>query len=130
MVTDPISDFIIQMKNASDAHKASFTLPYSKVKAAIADVLVKEGFIKAASKKGKKVQKSLEIELVHENGTPKIKGVERMSKVSKRMYFGFGDIRPVRQGFGRMLITTPKGILTDKEARKAKVGGEPLFKIW
>lgn len=130
MVTDTISDFIIQIKNASDAGKASVALPYSKMKAALADVLQKEGFIKSASKKGKKLVKTLDIELVYQQGTPKIQGVQRISKVSKRLYYGVKDIKSVRQGFGRLILTTPKGILTDKEARAQKVGGEPLFKIW
>ncbi len=130
MVTDSISDFIIQLKNASSARKQSFSVPHSKFKAAIAEVLEKEGFIKSANKKGKKVIKTLEIELVYENGAPKVNDVKRVSKISKRLYYGVDQIRSVRQGFGRLILSTPKGILTDREAKKAKVGGEPLFKIW
>ncbi len=131
MVTDNISDFIIRLKNASNAGKPTFSISYSKLKASIADVLVKEGFIKTASKKGKKVNnKMLEVELAYDNGEPKVHDVLRVSKPSKRLYYGFAMIRPVRQGFGRLIISTPKGILSDKDARKEKVGGEPLFKIW
>lgn len=130
MTTDNISDFIIQLKNASLARKPSFTVPYSKFKASIAEVLKKEGFIKDFSKKGKKVLKNLEVELVYENNEPKVNDVQRVSKVSKRIYFGADQIRSVRQGFGKLILTTPKGIMTDREARKQKVGGEPLFKIW
>lgn len=130
MITDPISDFIIRIKNASNASKASVSVPYSQMKASIADVLVKEGFLKSAAKKGKKVAKNLEVELAYDNGAPKITDVLRVSKPSKRLYYGYESIRPVRQGYGRLILTTPKGILTDREARKEKVGGEPLFKIW
>lgn len=130
MSTDSISDFIIRLKNASHARKDVVTVPYSKLKAAIADALVKEGFLKSANKKGKKVQKHLEVELAYEEGKERINDVERVSKVSKRLYYGVTDIRPVRQGFGRIFISTSKGILTGNEARKQKIGGEPLFKIW
>jgi len=131
MTTDSISDLIIRLKNASLARKDNLTISYSKLKASIADVLVKEGFIKTATKKGKKVQKSLEIELAYTaEGKPALNDVERVSKVSKRMYYGVSEIRPVRQGFGKLILSTPKGILTGDQARKEKVGGEPLFKIW
>ncbi len=130
MTTDSVSDLIIQLKNASLAKKDIVTVPYSAYKASIADVLVKEGYIKSATKKGKKVQKSLEMELIYTDGKPRINDVERISKVSKRMYYGFSEIRPVRQGYGRLILSTPKGILTGIEARKEKVGGEPLFRIW
>ena len=131
MTTDSISDFIISIKNANRVNKETMTTPYSKLRAAIADALVKEGFIKSASKKGKKVQKHLEVELAYgEDGKSRIEDVERISKVSKRMYFGVSDIRSVRQGFGKMFISTSKGIMTGGEARKQKLGGEPLFRIW
>jgi len=131
MTTDSISDLIIRLKNASLARKDNLTISYSKLKASIAEVLVKEGYIKTASKKGKKVQKSLEIELAYTTeGKPVLNDVERVSKVSKRLYYGFSEIRPVRQGFGKLILSTPKGILTGDQARKEKVGGEPLFKIW
>jgi small subunit ribosomal protein S8 len=127
---DAIADLIVRIKNASDARKETVTVPFSKMKAAIVDVLEKEGFVKDITKKGKKIQKTLEIGLVYDEYGPRVKGVERVSHLSKRVYGGSKDIKRVMQGHGVMIITTPKGILTDQEARKQKVGGELLFKIW
>ena len=81
-------------------------------------------------RKGKKINKFLEIRLIYENGRPKIAGVERVSRLSRRMYYGVRDIRPVVSGYGSLVLTTTKGILNDAEARKERVGGEALFKIW
>ena len=127
---DPISDMIVQIKNASDASKESVVFPYSKLKLAILDVLMKEGFVKSFGKKGKKVVKFIEVVLAYENGQAKIHGVQRISKSSKRVYQKSKDIRGFKNGFGVLILTTPKGIITDKTARAEKIGGEALFKIW
>jgi len=127
---DPIADMLVQIKNAGAVGKESITVPYSKLKHSIADVLMKEGMVSAVSKTGKKVKKNLEIGLVYNDGVPKINDLKRVSKVSRRIYKGFKDLISVRQGHGMLIISTPKGILTDKEAKKAKVGGEVLFKVW
>lgn len=128
MVNDPIADLITRIKNASKARKESILLPYSKLKEAIANVLVAEGYLKSVTKK--KTSPILEIELSYHNGEPKVKEVERISKLSRRVYKGCDDIHPVRGGFGKVILSTPKGILTDSQAVKGKVGGEVLFKIW
>ena len=128
MVTDPVSDLIIQIKNAGKARKESVLLPYSKLKEAIATVLVSEGYLKSASKK--KTSPILEVVLNYHNGEAKIKEVQRISKPSRRIYKGFEDIHPMKGGFGKTIFSTPKGILTDRQAIKEKVGGEVLFKIW
>ncbi len=130
MITDPISDMIIRIKNGSEAGKESVLLPYSKLKESIAVTLEKEGYLKSVAKKGKKVTKQLEVTLAYDNGTPVIRGVERVSKLSKRVYVGAQDIKPFRSGFGSIIFSTPKGILTESSARKENVGGEVLFKIW
>lgn len=128
---DPIADMIIQLKNAGSSKKESVILPYSKIKHSIADSLLKSGFIKSVSKKGKKVIKYLEIGILyHSDGMPKIRGSQRVSKTSKRVYIKSKDIHPVRSGFGVMILSTPKGIMNDEMARKEKVGGEVLFKLW
>ncbi len=127
---DPISDMIIRIKNASDSKKESVVFPYSKMKLAILDTLMKSGFVVSFGKKGKKVVKFIEVVLAYENGEPKIHGVQRISKTSKRVYQKAKDIRSVRNGFGALILSTPKGIITDKMARTDKVGGEALFKIW
>lgn len=118
------------LKNAGRAGLPTVSLPYSKLKNAIAECLKKEGYILDFSKKTKKGFPVLEIELVYKDSNPKISNVERISKLSRRVYFGAKDIKPVRNGFGLVVLSTPKGILSGKEARKEMVGGEALFKIW
>ncbi|MEO8637539.1 MAG: 30S ribosomal protein S8 [Candidatus Taylorbacteria bacterium] len=127
---DPIANFITQIKNAGEAGKETVVLPYSKFKNAITDVLEKEGFIKAQAKKGKKINKSIEITLLYEGKTPKIRGVERVSMPSKRIYYGASELHSVKSGLGRLILSTSRGILSERQARKEKVGGEALFKIW
>ena len=128
MVTDPVADLIIRIKNAGKVHKESVLLPYSKLKEAIATVLVAEGYLKSVSKK--KTSPVLEVVLNYHNGESKVKEVERISKPSRRVYKGFEDIHPTKGGFGKTIFSTPKGILTDRQAIKERVGGEVLFKIW
>lgn len=118
------------MKNASLAGKEVVSIPTSKLKATILECLKKEGFIKDFSKKVKKGVPVLEVELVYTDKSPKITEVERISKQSKRVYFGMKDIHTVRSGSGLLVLSTPKGILSGREARKAQVGGEALFRLW
>ncbi|MFA6339229.1 MAG: 30S ribosomal protein S8 [Candidatus Paceibacterota bacterium] len=127
---DPISDLIIRIKNASNARHETVTMPYSKIKAAICDLLAKEGYIKGATKKGKKINKYLEVELLYKDAKPRISDVKRISHLGKRVYKKVSDIKPVRNNFGALVLSTPSGILTGKEAVKEKVGGEALFEIW
>lgn len=128
---DQIADMITRIKNAGDVKKESLVFPYSKIKFEIASVLQKEGYLKSVAKKGKKVTKFIEAELNYDaDGSPKVRGVERVSKLSKRIYQKSKELRPVKYGTGLTILTTPKGILTNREAKKEKVGGEVLFKIW
>jgi len=118
------------MKNGSLAGKESVCFPYSKMKNAIALCLKKEGYINNFSKKVKKDQPVLEVELVYKDSQPKITEVERISKQSRRVYFGIKEIHSVRNGTGLLVLSTPKGILGGKEARREQVGGEALFRLW
>lgn len=127
---DPIADMIIRIKNASESKKESVVFSYSKLKLSILDCLLKEGYIKSFGKKGKKVVKYIEAHLLYDGKESRITGVKRISKTSKRVYIGSKDIRKVKNGLGNLIISTPKGIMTDKMAREQKVGGEALFEIW
>lgn len=119
------------IKNASIVGHESVVVPHSKIKFSIAECLVKEGYIKSVAKKTKKGFPTIELGLAYsEDGEPKISGVDRVSKSSCRVYKGVKDIRTTRNGYGLTVLSTPKGILTDKEARKEMVGGEVLFKLW
>lgn len=127
---DSISNMIIMIKNGSLAGKEVISFPYSKMKNAIAECLKQEGYVKDISKKVKKGQPMLEIGLVYEDKKPKITEVERISKQSRRVYFGVKNIHSVRNGSGILVLSTPKGILSGKEAKREQVGGEALFRLW
>jgi small subunit ribosomal protein S8 len=131
MVTDPIADFLTRIRNAAAAGRKELTMPHSQMKLSIAELLVREGFLKSAARRGKKVKKYLDLEIaLHDDGKPVITGGKRISKPGKRLYYKVAEIQPVKYGHGIMVLSTPRGILSDKEARKAKVGGEALLSIW
>ena len=131
MVSDPVADLINRLSNAGAVKHAVVSMPFSNFKLAIAEKLKDAGYVKAVEKKGKKVKKTLDIALVYrENGQPKIQGVKRISKPGRRLYKSVNEITSIRYGHGALILSTPKGIKTDKEARKEKVGGEALFEIW
>ena len=130
MVSDPVGDFVVQLINAGAVRKSAVLVPYSKLKAAIADTLVETGYLKSAAKRGKKIKKTLEVELAYQEDRHVIRGVKRISKPGRRMYVGAGEIHPVKFGKGKLILSTPLGIMTGEEARKQQVGGEQLFVIW
>ena len=130
MVTDSISDFIVRLKNGSDVKKASVTVPYSRLIENIAHALKKAGYVGEIEKKGKIFSHELEITLVYFEDEPRIHGLERISRPSRRIYLKSADIRTYRSGFGNSFLSTPKGIMKDEDAKKNKVGGEVLFRIW
>jgi len=130
-MNDKISNLIISIKNAGMRGIDTITVPYSNLTLAILEVLEREGYVSGITKKGKKVAKTLEVGIVYDEARqPRVSGVERVSKFSRRVYSGFKNIHSVKSGYGKMIITTPKGIMTDLDAKKQRVGGETLFKIW
>lgn len=119
------------MKNATMVSKETVVVPFSKLKYAIAQCLKEQGYIVNASKKTEKNNIAvLEIHLAYTAEGSKIHDVKRMSKQSRRMYSGAKELRPIKNGHGITVLSTPKGILTDKQARKEMVGGEVLFTMW
>ncbi len=130
MVSDTIGDFIIQLKNAGMVGKAEVSLPYSKLKHAIADVLVAEGFLAGVAVAGADTKKSLVATLKYTDGAHSIQGVQRISKPGRRLYVKATEIYPVKFGKGRVILSTPAGILTGEGARQKNVGGEQLFIVW
>jgi small subunit ribosomal protein S8 len=127
---DQLANMIIQMKNAGNAGRDHVDVPYSKIKHNIANVLKEEGFVKNVSEGTVKGKKVLSIDLILENRIPKIKGVKRLSKSSKRIYKKSSEIRPIKSGYGLLVISTPSGIMSGTQARKEHLGGEVLFSIW
>lgn len=128
MVIDPISNFIIQIKNASIAGHDSLSAPYSTLKEQIAQVLIKGGYVKSATKKGKKVKKILELTLPNINAK-RAKDVKRISKSSRRVYIGASDLKKLKREEGLTVISTPKGIFSVNDAITQNVGGEVMFNI-
>jgi small subunit ribosomal protein S8 len=112
-MVDPIADMLTIIRNGYAARKETVVVPYSKLKLNIAKLLQKEKYIKAVEKFGRKTKKILELQLLYKEGkTPAISGIRKISKPSRRVYFSLKDIKPVRQGKGIMILTTPKGVLT------------------
>ena len=127
---DTIANMITGIKNAGNAGRDSLVVSYSKIKENIALVLKKEGFIKDVEKKTVGGKPSLLINIFLENRVPKVKGVKRISKTSKRVYKKSSEIRLVKDGYGAVILSTPKGVMSGRDARKEKLGGEVLFTIW
>ena|SRR3990167_5987093 len=127
---DTISNMIIQIKNAGPAGHDSVSIPYSKLKHSIASVLKAEKFVKDVEEGTKGGKKVLNISLFSESRVPKIQGVKRLSKPSKRIYHKSSDIRGVKSGYGALIISTSAGVMSGREAKKAGLGGEALFNIW
>lgn len=133
MVNDPIADFLVQIKNAGTAGKKEITVPYSDIKLRIANVLEKKGFLGEVTKKadGNGPGKVITIALLYDApGLPRVRGVRRMSRPSRRHYAGAKSIRPVHEGHGVMVLSTPKGVMSGDEAKKEHVGGEVLCIVW
>lgn len=127
---DPISDFINRIKNAQKAGHEKLEISFSNMKFELAKVLSKENFIGPVERKGAKAKEKLEIFLKYENGAPAIQEAKRVSKPGQRIYGSSDKIKPVKQGYGLAIISTSRGLMTDKEARKQKLGGEILCEIW
>ncbi|MSU55200.1 MAG: 30S ribosomal protein S8 [Candidatus Taylorbacteria bacterium] len=128
--TDIIADMIVRIKNAALTNKEQVVFQHSKFVLAVLVALERAGYVEVLPKKGKKVTKQIEAKLVLVDGSPRFKGARRLSKPSKRIYKKIDDVKPIKSGFGSLILSTPKGVLTDKEARKENVGGEALFLIW
>lgn len=121
---------LTHIKNAGNAGRHSVVVGYSKLKHDIANVLKEEGYVKGVDKKSRGAKPFLAIDLYVENRIPKVKGLKRLSKPSKRIYKKASDIRSVRQGYGLLVLSTPKGVMSGYKAKKEGVGGEALFSIW
>jgi small subunit ribosomal protein S8 len=127
---DPISDLLNQIRNGQAVLKEQILLPFSNLKYEIVKILEKEGFVEKIEKKGRKTKKIIEITLKYNNKIPVISGLKRISKSGQRIYKNFKELKPVKSGYGIAIISTSKGLMTNKEARKQKLGGEVICEIW
>ena len=125
-MSDPIADMLTRIRNAQMVEKTSVLVPSSKVKVAIAQVLKDEGYIDGFQVKSDDGRPQLEIALKYYAGRPVIERIERVSRPGLRVYKGSGAIPPVMNGLGVAIVTTPKGVMTDRKARATGVGGEVL----
>ena len=125
-MSDPISDMLTRIRNAQLANKATVVMPSSKVKVAIAKVLKDEGFVEDFVVRENEGKPALEIGLKYYAGRPVIERIDRVSTPGLRIYRGANDIPRVMNGLGVAIVSTPKGVMTDRKARASNVGGEVL----
>ena len=131
MMTDPIADMLTRIRNAAGARKASVDVPWSRQKAEVARVLVEEGYLGGTSVLQSVPRSVLRIELRYDaQRRPVISVLRRVSRPSLRVYVGVGNIPAVRKGLGVNVLSTPKGVLADRDARRENVGGEVLCAVW
>lgn len=128
-MSDPISDMLTRIRNAQMANKASVGMPSSKVKVAIAAVLKDEGYVEDFSVCENNGKPSLAISLKYYAGRPVIERIDRVSRPGLRIYRGAGEIPRVMNGLGVAIISTPKGVMTDRKARASNIGGEVLCTV-
>ena len=121
-------NILTQIQNAMMVGKPEAKVPYSKLNLAVAEALVKAGYLKSIQKKGRGLRRVIVMEFRSDKRV--INEIKLISKPSRRIYRGYLGIRRSKQGYGNYFISTPKGIVTDVEARRSKIGGEVLFEIW
>jgi small subunit ribosomal protein S8 len=130
MHTDPIADMITRIRNAAQGMKESVDIPASKVKIEIAEILQKEGYIKAYRGIDDGKQGLIRVTLKYYNARHVISGIERISTPGRRVYRGAQEIPSVRGGMGISIVSTSKGLMTDHKAKSTNVGGEVLIRVW
>ncbi len=129
MFSDPIADMLTRIRNASKAKKADVVVPFSKFKESLAHLLMAEGFVVGVNVVGN-VKKLMTISLKFNSGQPAITGLKRVSKPGQRIYLPSEKLPRTMSGYGITVVSTSKGLMTDKAARKAKLGGEVVCQVW
>ncbi|MHC4200113.1 MAG: 30S ribosomal protein S8 [Planctomycetota bacterium] len=131
MMTDPIADMLTRIRNAVSVGKLDVVMPSSGTKLAVAEVLKREGYIEGFEIIEKPAQNDIRVEFKYgPAGEKVITNIERVSKPGRRIYKGVSDLKPVLRGLGIAVVSTSKGVLSDREAREARVGGEVLCRVW
>jgi small subunit ribosomal protein S8 len=130
-ISDPIGDLLTRIRNAQSAHKSTLTTPTSNVRNSVLDVLKRQGYIREYTvSKQDNGQDQVNIELKYFEGEPVIRNIKRVSKPGRRVYSKINDLNPVYNGLGIAILSTPKGVMSDAEARTANVGGEVLCEVF
>ena len=129
-VTDPLGDLLTRIRNGQRAKKDSVTSPASNLRVRVLDVLQREGYIRGYSEEQMGPAKGVRIELKYFEGQPAIKSIARVSKPGRRIYSGSKELPKIRNGLGITIVSTPRGVLSDAEARDQNVGGEVLAEVF
>ena len=129
-LNDPLGDMITRIRNAQLRGRDKVTTPSSRLRARVLDVLQGEGFIRSYAEVEKEGHRELEIELKYFEGAPVISEIQRVSKPGRRVYSSIRDLRLVRNGLGISILSTPKGVMSDSDARAQNVGGEVLCTVF
>jgi len=129
-MTDPLGDMLTRIRNGQSAKKDSILTPASKLRANVLDVLQREGYIRGYSEEELAGQKGLRIELKYFEGQPAIQHLARVSKPGRRVYSASRELPHIRNGLGTIIVSTPRGVLSDAEAREQNVGGEVLAEVF
>ena len=131
MVTDPISDLLTRLRNASMVSKPSVSIPHSNFKFELAKLLKNEGYVSDVKISGEGVEKLIDIDMKYsDEGMSVISGMNRLSKPGQRVYSSFDNLPRNNGGLGTVIVSTSRGLLTDSEARKRKLGGELICEVW
>ena len=129
-MTDPIADFLTRIRNASAVGKPEVRVSYTRMMEHIADLLTREGFLEEFSTRGRGIRKTLVVRLRYLDGKPAVEDLRRVSRPGRRVYRAAAEIRPIKSGFGVAVLSTPEGLLTNREAKKRNVGGEVICEVW
>lgn len=130
MYTDPISDFLTRIRNAQEAHHASLVIPGSRIKFGLAKILEREGYVESVSTQQDGPRSSIEVVLKYVGKAPMIRSIKRVSTPGRRVYRKSSELMQVLSGQGISIISTSAGLMTNKEARKRKLGGEVVCEVY
>jgi small subunit ribosomal protein S8 len=129
-MTDPIADMLTRIKNGYMAHKEKVAIPYSGLKFRVAQKLEQLGYLSAVNVTGEKTTKQVIVDLKYQHKTPVITAIKRISTPGRRIYVSHNKLPRTLSGYGAVLLSTSKGLMTDKEARQEKIGGEIICQVW
>jgi small subunit ribosomal protein S8 len=130
-MTDPISDFLTRLRNASKAGLAECVTPHSNLRESLAQILKSEGFVREVSTStDDRGHKTVVVAMKYVDGTPVITGLKRASTPGRRLYFSYSDLPRVLNGLGIAIVSTSKGLMKDQDARRSKLGGELVCTVW
>ncbi len=127
---DTIADMLIRIRNAQAVGHKTVVLPYSKIKYNLAKILEDKQMLEEVEIQGKKVNKIIKIGLKYRNNQPIIHELKRISKLGQRVYFNSNQIKPIKQGYGFLIISTSQGLMTGEEAKNKGIGGEVICQVW